>query len=107
MIEWFFSRVSDFVFQMVPTWAWLVLGALVVAVIVGVGWRFYKVVGWQGIAAGVGAFLAGLGAFFTYRAGYRAGRANTPPVVPLHEEHEDPISPAPRPRRTLRDLFKK
>jgi hypothetical protein len=35
----------------------------------------------------------------------RGEPASVPRVV--HEDHEDPISPAPRPRKSLRDAFKK
>jgi len=68
-------------------WDWLGWGIA--------GLLVWRLLGWPGLVALAAAF------------GWikRGEPASVPRVV--HEDHEDPISPAPRPRKSLRDAFKK
>ena len=90
--------MMDFILSVVPWWAWAIAAGLAV----GLAWR---VLGWQGMLAGVIAVLT-LGA---YRQGWKAGRG---PVGQRHDVNRDDIvvgvEPAPVPkRRVLVDWFKR
>lgn len=47
----------------IPWWGWAVLAA----VIVGLLWRFYKLIGWQGVAAALAVMVT----FGVYRQGWQ------------------------------------